>query len=169
MITVRRLGPGDEAILSTLATEAADFGLSDSGEPLAPLDRQQLAAYLGNRAVLHWAAFDDEAIVGTLVTMALSLPVSPGQELLLYDIGVRRSHRRCGVGTALVARMDDWMTSRGIATVWVFADGPGAVEFYRSCGFVLQSPAPSYMLRSAMSATEPRRSGRTGRSGAEDA
>ena len=148
MLSIRLLEPGDEGVLAILAADAADFGLSDSGEPLPALTDRQSARYLSDSSVVHWAAFDGGEVVGSLVTIALPLPVSPGAELLLYEIGVRRSRRRRGVGTALVRRMDAWMVARDISTVWVLADGEDARTFYASCGFVSEHPAPAYMVRS---------------------
>jgi hypothetical protein len=36
-VSIKRLGPGDEAILETLAREDADFDLEGRGEALTPL------------------------------------------------------------------------------------------------------------------------------------
>jgi GNAT superfamily N-acetyltransferase len=55
---------------------------------------------------------------------------------LLYSIGVRASHRRRGVGRALVEEMLRWMRAEGVREVWVLADNPGAEEFYAACGFM---------------------------------
>jgi GNAT superfamily N-acetyltransferase len=54
---------------------------------------------------------------------------------LLYSIGVRRAHRRRGVGRALVDEMFDWSRDHGLDEVWVLADNPGAEAFYAACGF----------------------------------
>src|SRR5205823_9701834 len=56
------------------------------------------------------------------------------RQLLLYDIGVRATHRRRGIGRRLVGAMDAWMAEHAVAEVWVLAD-PEAEAFYRAGGF----------------------------------
>ncbi len=148
MVTIRRLRPGDEAVLGRLAAEAPEFGMSDDGRPLAPLADEPASAYLGNAHVIHMVAFDEDLIVGTMVAIVMPLPVSPGVELLLHEIGVREGYRRLGVGSALLHALDEWMRSNGVDTVWLLADGIGAESFYTTCGFRVQPEQPCYMLRS---------------------
>jgi GNAT superfamily N-acetyltransferase len=131
-MTIRRLGPGDEPVLALLAREAPEFDIAAPEEPLPP---GEAAAYLADPAVLHWVAEEDGRIVGELLCHLLRLPSRDGLELLLYSIGVRASHRRRGVGRALVEEMLRWMRAEGVREVWVLADNPGAEEFYAACGF----------------------------------
>lgn len=134
-MTIRRLGPGDEADLALLARDAPDFdlaGRTSLEEPLAP---DEAAAYLADPGVLHWVAEEDGEILGELLCHPLRLPSRHGRELLLYSIGVRASHRRRGVGAALVDEMLLWMRAESVPEVWVLADNPGAEGFYAACGF----------------------------------
>jgi hypothetical protein len=85
VMSIRSLESGDDGVLAVLASDAADFGLSNCGDPLPALDGQQSARYLSDSSVIHWVAFDDGEILGSLVTIALPLPISPGAELLLYE------------------------------------------------------------------------------------
>jgi len=147
-ISIRRLGPGDERILELLAEQDADFDLAERGAPLRPLEAAAAARYLANPAVVYWVAVDeDDVVVGVLGCVLVPLRAGDGQELLLYEIGVRSSARRRGVGRALIARMESWMQEHGVAEVWVLADNPEAVEFYRACGFAPEDPQPVYMTR----------------------
>ncbi|MDQ6693631.1 MAG: GNAT family N-acetyltransferase [Chloroflexota bacterium] len=146
-LSTRRLGPGDEAILNLLAAEEADFDLSGRGEPLEPLDPDTARRYLENPAVLHWVAADDDIVVGDLYCILLPLSSGAGRELLLYEIGVRTSWRRRGVGRALIAEMEGWMRANRVAEVWVLADNPGAADFYRACGFSTDDSMALYMTR----------------------
>ncbi len=145
-VLIRRLGPGDEAILELLATDDADFDLTERGAPLTPLDPAAARRYLENPAVLHWVAAEGDEVIGDLQCVLLPLRAGEGQELLLYEIGVRSSWRRRGVGRALLAHMESWMRANGVSEVWVCADNPAA-EFYRACGFVAADPQPVYMTR----------------------
>jgi GNAT superfamily N-acetyltransferase len=135
-VTVRRLGPGDEDVLATLAVEAPEFDLAGRGSPDPPLGPADAAAYLADPAVLHWVAERGGLVVGELLCHLLPLPFGAGRELLLYSVGVRDGERRRGLGTALVAEMTAWMRAAGVHEAWVLADNPGAEEFYASCGFV---------------------------------
>jgi ribosomal protein S18 acetylase RimI-like enzyme len=145
--TVRRLGPGDEAVLALLAREDQDFDLDGRLEPRTPLDAERARRYLANPAVLHWVAERRGEVLGGLSCLLVPLRSDAGEELLLYEIGVRRAWRRHGVGRALLDGMEHWMREHQVAEVWVLADNPGAVEFYRECGFTVEAPQPVYLMR----------------------
>ena len=134
-ISIRRLGPGDEGLLESLAGEADDFDLPGTSAPEPPLPPDEATAYLTDPSVLHWVAEEGGLLVGELLCHVLRLPSGSGRELLLYAIGVRSAHRRRGVGAALVVEMLRWAEEAGIPEVWVLADNPGAEAFYAACGF----------------------------------
>jgi ribosomal protein S18 acetylase RimI-like enzyme len=125
MVRVRRLGPGDESVLTLIAEQAPEFDLAGRTSPERPRSPGDAAAYLAEPSVLHWVAEEDGRVLGELLCHLLKLPSGEGRELLLYSIGVRASDRRRGVGRARVrdARLDE---SRG---------GP------RRCGCSLTIPA----------------------------
>lgn len=145
--SIRRLGPGDEAVLELLATEDADFDLDGRSEALRPLEPAAARRYLANPAVLHWVAVEDGSVTGFLYCLLVPLRSGAGQELLLYEIGVRRAFRRRGTGRALLAHLEGWMRAGGVDVVWVLADNESAVEFYRGCGFTSEDPQPVYLTR----------------------
>jgi GNAT superfamily N-acetyltransferase len=134
-IDIRRLGPGDEDVLASIAGEADDFDLAGASQPDVPLDAPDAAAYLADPAVVHWVAEEGSRVVGELLCHVLRLPSGSGRELLLYSVGVRAAHRRRGVGTALLHEMLAWARAQGIEDVWVLADNPGAEAFYAAFGF----------------------------------
>src|SRR6478736_5210261 len=115
-VTIKRLGPGDEAILDILARDDADFDLDGRSEAQRPLKPSMAQRYLASPSVLHWIAFQDGVVTGFLYCAHLLLRTDPGQELLLYEIGVRKAHRRKGVGRALLDHMARWMQSNGSRT-----------------------------------------------------
>jgi GNAT superfamily N-acetyltransferase len=135
-IGIRRLGPGDEAVLERLARDAPDFDLADRSAPDDPLTPAHAAAYLANESVLHWVAEERGRVAGELLCHVLPMPHGDGPELLLYSIGVREGDRRRGVGRALVEEMARWASGAGVREVWVLADNPDAEAFYEACGFV---------------------------------
>lgn len=146
-VSIRRLGQGDEAILSLLATEDADFEVAGRGEPLQPLSADAARHYLDNPAVLHWVATEAETIAGYLYCVLLPLRSGEGRELLLYEIGVRNAWRRRCIGRALLDQMENWMQLNGVGEVWVLADNPEAVSFYHACGFSADDSMAVYMSR----------------------
>jgi ribosomal protein S18 acetylase RimI-like enzyme len=146
-VSIKRLGPGDEAVLEELAREDADFDLDGHSDGLTPLKQAAAQRYLSNPAVLHWVAHQEGQVVGFLCCSLVLLRSEPSRELLLYEIGVRSSWRRQGVGRALLSNMESWMKNNDVGVVWVCADNAVAVEFYRGCGFTTEEHQPLYMTR----------------------
>ena len=144
-MTVRLLEPGDEALLMRLAEEDEEFGLEENAGPGVPLSEDDALAYLADPAVLHWVAERDGRVLGHLLCHVLRRRQGAARHLLLYDIGVRASERRRGVGRSLIAALRDWMTHHGVGEVWVEVD-PAAEAFYRACGFVLDREQPIQMV-----------------------
>ena len=146
-VSIKRLGCGDERVLTLLATQDADFDLDGRSAPLAPLAPDHAQRFLADDAVLLWTAMDGDEVVGFLFCLIVPLRSGDGQELLLYEIGVRSAWRRRGVGRALLDEMERWMKTTGVSEVWVLSDNPAAVEFYRGCGFASDPDQPTYMTR----------------------
>ncbi len=144
---IKRLGPGDEPTLELLARKDPDFDLEGRGTPLVPLDPATALRYLANPAVLHWVALAGDTVIGFLYCIHLPLRSGEGQELLLYEIGVRQDWRRRGTGRTLLTHMEDWMRTNGVREVWVCADNQVAVDFYRGCGFATEGAQPVYLTR----------------------
>lgn len=146
-VSIKRLGPGDEVTLDLLAREDADFDLDGRGGELTPLRPSQAQRYLANPSVLHWVTLEAGVVTGFLSCCLVLLRSDPGQELLLYEIGVRRAWRRKGHGRALLNHMESWMQNNDVAEVWVCADNPVAVEFYRGSAFAIEESQPVYLTR----------------------
>jgi ribosomal protein S18 acetylase RimI-like enzyme len=145
-VTIRRLGANDEAILEFLALHDADFDLDERGAAKSPLESEMAKRFLEHPDVLLWVAFDEYKIVGFLQCNVILLRSSTGKELVLYEIGVHQHWRRQGIGRALLNQMETWMRENNVDAVWVLADNQEAVEFYRSNGFEVEHPQPTYML-----------------------
>ena len=147
MITIRRLGTGDEAVIATLAQEGASFDIEGRGHPRASIGRAAVADYLADEQVLHWVAEDDGSVVGHLLCYVQRRRAGDPFQLLLYEIGVREDYRRLGVGRSLLGEMEAWMAENRVATVWVLADNDAAEAFYAACGFSRDDPQPVQMSR----------------------
>lgn len=145
--TIKRLGPGDEGVLTILAEEDADFDLEGRSGPQEPLAPGPAKEFLANPAVLLWIASEGSTVVGFLYCVVVPLRLGAGRELLLYEIGVRSEWRRRGVGRTLLTGMEEWMRANEIGEVWVCADNQVAVDFYRGCGFSADEAQPIYLTR----------------------
>ena len=55
----------------------------------------------------------------------------------IHDLAVDESHRRAGVGRALLASAIDWFAARGVPRVmlWSAAPNAGAQQLFRDAGF----------------------------------
>ncbi len=146
-VSIKRLGPGDEAMLELLAREDPDFDVAGRGQPLEPLKPVMAQRYLANPAVLHWVAQEGQNIAGFLYCVHLPLRSGIGHEVLLYEIGVRQSYRRKGIGRALIGQLERWMQANGATDIWLGADNAVAREFYLACGFTAEEPQSVFMTR----------------------
>jgi ribosomal protein S18 acetylase RimI-like enzyme len=144
-LTVRRLAPGDERVLALLARDDEDFDIADRGKPRRCLSPAAARAYLKDPHVLHWVAERDGRILGHVYFHILRKRAGDPLELLLYEIGVRAEARRDGVGRALLGEARAWMRAHRVREAWVLADNPGAVRFYRACGYRVAPDAPTYL------------------------
>jgi len=156
--SIRRLASGDEAVVTLLAKQEADFDLDERGEPLQLLTPEAARDYLADPNVLHWVAEEvaDEAaegaaaakvVVGHLLCHQLRMRAATPAELVLYEIGVRSRARRRGIGRALIDTALGWMKEHKMKAIWVLADNEGAIAFYRACGFSDDQGTAVYMLR----------------------
>lgn len=144
---IRRLQGGDEDVLAYLAWEDAAFEIDGRGEPRRPLDPAEARAYLANPAVLLWVAATGDAVISFISGLMLPLRSNDGHEVLLYEIGVHQAWRRRGVGRALLETMEAGMREQPVGKIWVLADNPGAVAFYRASGFAVEELPQVFMTR----------------------
>lgn len=141
---IKRLGLGDEAMLTQYTLDIVDFELDHADKPKHPLDAAAAQRYLANPAVLHWVAYVGDNVIGSLYCTVLPLPADDEQELVLYQIRVRDAWQRQGVGHVLLNEMDRWMRDNVVSYVWVLADNDIAVSFYQSDRFKAEDEQPVY-------------------------
>ncbi len=143
---IRRLTIGNEDLLRGLAGEDADFDVEGRGGPLKPLGFKAARKFLTDPSVLFWTAEEKGRVVGFLFCYLLKMRAGK-DEVLLYEIGVRKKSRRAGVGKALQGALEAWMGAKHLSEAWVLADNSGAVEFYKSCGFKKPRGMAVYMTK----------------------
>jgi ribosomal protein S18 acetylase RimI-like enzyme len=123
-VIVRRLGPGDEAVVRRLAEDAA---------PQSGLLAEERTIFL--------AAFDGDDPAGFLLAYELPRRRGDPSQLFVYEVGVDEGRRRQGVATALFRELALIARSRGIRRGFVLTNeaNEAAMELYRSAGGVRPS------------------------------
>jgi ribosomal protein S18 acetylase RimI-like enzyme len=123
-VIVRRLGPGDEAVVRHLAEDAA---------PQTGLLADERSIFL--------VAFDRDRPVGFLLAYELLRRQGDPSRLFVYEVGVDEGWRRQGVATALFDELGRLARARGIRAAFVLTNesNEAAMELYRSVGGVRPS------------------------------
>jgi ribosomal protein S18 acetylase RimI-like enzyme len=113
---IRRLGPGDEAVVAALA------------------DREPQTALLRDERAFLLVAFEADRPIGFV--LAYELPRRHGDPsiLFVYEIGVDEDRRRQGVGTALMNELARLARERGLREGFVLTEESNApaMAFYAS-------------------------------------
>jgi aminoglycoside 3-N-acetyltransferase I len=79
---------------------------------------------------------NDNAVVGGLVAYQLDKLESARSEIYIYDLAVAESHRRRGIATALIERLQAIASERGAWVIFVQADygDDPAIALYEKLG-----------------------------------
>jgi aminoglycoside 3-N-acetyltransferase I len=120
-VKVRRLGPGNEAVVHGLATE---------GEPA------RAAELLADERTFFLVAFEREEPIGLVVAYELIRRHREPSQLFVYELGVEPEHRRRGVATALMAELARLARERGIRSGFVLTNesNSAAMALYERLG-----------------------------------
>jgi len=137
-ITIRRLRPGDDAVLASLATHNATFGTAAEREALHPLTEAETIAFLADDRTATFVAFAGEEPVGFVYTNELFRRHTALRHMCIYEIGVSERFRNQGVGQALLDAVADHARTQGIGQGFVItnASNPAAAKLYESAGGV---------------------------------
>lgn len=137
-ITIRRLRPGDDAVLTYLATHNADFGSIDERGPLEPLGQAETMAFLADDRTATLVAFSGEEPVGFCYVNEMYRRHSALRHLCIYELAVSDRFRGQGIGNALIEAVADHALAQGITRGFVVASASdaAAAELYGSSGGV---------------------------------
>jgi len=94
-----------------------------------------------NRNYLLVAYLDDGAPAGFLRAVELSRPDGPERQMFLYEIDVAPEHQRQGIGSALIAAIDQICRSEGFAEMFVIThrSNAPAMRLYAATGGLTES------------------------------
>jgi aminoglycoside 3-N-acetyltransferase I len=134
--TISLLKPGETAALEALLSVFAEaFDDSQSYADSRP-SQAYLEGLLARETFLVVVARVAEDIVGGLTAYVLDKFEQERREIYIYDLGVRAAHRRRGIATALIRKLQDVASERGACVIFVQADlddGP-SIALYRTFG-----------------------------------
>lgn len=145
-MNVRRLGVGAESELLH-ATHLFD----------EPPDATAVRAYLADERSIFLLAYEGSEAIGFLRGTELLQLRSPRKQMFLYEVSVKESFRRRGVGTALVRSLLKDCRDLGFEEVFVLTDpaNEAAVSLFRSTGAVTETPADRMFVYSLQSHDKP--------------
>ena len=124
-ITYRRLGPDDLALLL-----AVPEGLFD-----APVREESARTFLNDPWHEIVLALDGDLAVG-MATGTVLLHPDKEPAMFINEVGVRDSHQRRGIGTAVTRALIDVARARGCDGVWLGTEAGNrpALGLYRAMG-----------------------------------
>ena len=124
-VAIREMTLQDYAEVLALWRTSEGVGLSDADS------REGVARFLKRNPGLSFAARDGEHLVGAI------LCGHDGRRGYIHHLAVSKSHRRRGLGRALVERCLSALRRAGIdkCHIFVFADNQDTIAFWKSIGW----------------------------------
>lgn len=132
----RQLGAGDvadmRALLRVFGEAFADLSTYTAKQP----DDDYLSTLLGSDAFIALVAEAGGDVVGGLAAYELKKFEQMRSEIYIYDLAVSEGHRRAGIATALIERLQGVAAERGAWVVFVQADhgDDPAIALYTKLG-----------------------------------
>ncbi len=133
---IHQLGAADVARLREL-NELFGTAFDDPGTYRAePPSDAYLSGLLGKAHIVALVALVDEVVAGGLVAYELDKFERARREIYIYDLAVEERHRRQGIATALIKRLQAVAVQRGAWVVFVQADygDDAAIALYEKLG-----------------------------------
>ena len=134
--TIRVLGPDDVALMEELLGVFGD-AFNEPGEYRALRPSQAyLRRLLDSEYFIAMAAVAEGRVVGGLAAYELRKFEQERSEIYIYDLAVAESHRRKGIATALIQKLQRTGASRGAYMIFVQADygDDPAIALYTKLG-----------------------------------
>ncbi len=134
---IRLLGAGDERVLDRIGDDVFDEAIDAAGA----------REFLGDPRHHIAVAVDDGVVVGFASGVHYLHPDKPVPELWVNELGVASTHRRRGIGKAVLDCLLDAGRVLGCAQAWVLTerDNTAAMRTYASIGGA-QTPSDHVMI-----------------------
>jgi aminoglycoside 3-N-acetyltransferase I len=136
MQDIRQLGAEDQPLLEALlAVFGEAFGEAETygaKRPAAPYLRR----LLDSETFIALVALQAGEVVGGLAAYVLVKFEQERSEIYIYDLAVAAAHRRQGIATALIRKLQDVAAARGAYVIFVQADhgDEPAIALYSKLG-----------------------------------
>lgn len=134
--TIRHVSSAELPVMKALLSVFGDaFGEPETYQGAVPGDAY-LTRLLDKPTFIALAAMDDGEVLGGLAAYELEKFERARSEIYIYDLAVLEGHRRQGIATALIQRLQEIARARGAYVIFVQAD-PGdapAIALYESLG-----------------------------------
>jgi aminoglycoside 3-N-acetyltransferase I len=130
------LGPGNlptmRGMLSLFGEAFAEPGTYTAKQP----PDEYLRGLLAGSTFIAIAALDEAEVVGGLAAYVLPKFEQARSEIYIYDLAVVESHRRRGVATAMIKKLQELAVDLGAWVIFVQADygDDPAIELYTKLG-----------------------------------
>lgn len=133
---VNELGPDDLAPMRAMLTIFGRAFAEPETFSADPPDDDWLRDLLVDRSFIALAACQGEKVIGGLAAYVLTKYESPRREIYIYDLAVDEIHRRRGVATGIIRRLQQIARDRDAWVIFVQADyiDPPAIALYESLG-----------------------------------
>ena len=135
-VDVRVLGGEDIALMrAMLLMFGRAFGEARTYTALQP-DDAYLGRLLTSSTFVALAALSEGEVIGGIAAYILPKFEQARSELYLYDLAVEESHRRQGVATAMIRKLQSLCAERGVYVIFVQADyeDAPAIALYTKLG-----------------------------------
>jgi len=120
--SIRRISPGDVALLEGLLTVFGDAFEDPETYSRARPSADYQKRLLGSDTFIALAALKGGVVVGGLAAYELRKFEQERSEIYLYDLAVAATHRREGIATALIRELQAIAAERGAYVIYVQAD-----------------------------------------------
>lgn len=130
---IKRLGKADLIIAQKLFSTLQE--VFEAKEPVTA-NEAYVSQLLSNPAFICIAAINNEEVVGGLTAYELPMYYAAYSECYIYDVGVKATFQRMGIGKLLIAALKEHCNVNNIKTMFVEAqeEDVHAIDFYRATG-----------------------------------
>ena len=119
---IRQLRADDVSLMDSVLDFFGDAFSDPASYTMKRPSVDYLRKLLGSDSFIALAAFDDGAVTGALCAYELHKFEQERSEIYIYDLAVAVTHRRRGIATGLIRRLQEIAAARGAWVIFVQAD-----------------------------------------------